>query len=125
LNPVELFGELLSLLAPNGLLYLTTPNFFALYHLQQLAVFDTPLGIFPRRGENQAAGLHFREYTMLELIDFLTQAGGEIVKAYFSDCWDELANLSRLALTPQYRSDLMVVACRSGAKIPRQANLAQ
>ncbi len=124
-NPVQLFGELLSLLAPNGLLYLTTPNFFSLYHLGQLAEWENPQAVFPRRGEDRHAGFHFREYTMQELIVFFEQAGGEIVKAHFSDCWDVSSLREQLDRTPQFRSDLMVVVCQRGAEIARSRDTAQ
>lgn len=124
-NPAQLFGELLSLLAPNGLLYLTTPNFFSIFHMQQLAVWNSPQPVFPRRGEDRDAGFHFREYTMLELIDFFKNAGGEIVEAHFSDCWDNTSDHAKLERAPQFRSDLMVVVCRAGADLPRAASTAQ
>jgi SAM-dependent methyltransferase len=124
-NPLQLFSELLSLLAPNGLLYLTTPNFFALYHLRQLANWENPQGVFPRRGQDRDAAFHFREYTMLELINFFAEAGGKIVKAHFSDCWDGPSLRQQLDRTPQLRSDLIVVVCRGDAEYPRDASTSQ
>jgi SAM-dependent methyltransferase len=124
-NPIQLFGELLSLLAPNGLLYLTTPNFFSLFHLRQLAEWDNPQLVFPRRGQDRDAGFHFREYTMLELIDFFEQAGGAIVKAHFSDCWDDPSVRAQLDRTPQLRSDLMVVISRRDAEITHEGGTSQ
>jgi hypothetical protein len=125
INHIQLFGELLSLLSPTGLLYLTTPNFFSLPHTRHLTNWDNPQGVFPRRGQDHDAGFHFREYTMPELIDGFEQAGGKIVKAYFSDCWDNSSDWTELERTPQFRSDLMVVVCRADAELPFDVNASQ
>lgn len=116
-NPVQLLKELLSLLSSNGYLYLTTPNFFSLYHLQQMARFENPQQIFPRRNEDKFASLHFREYSMSELIDFIQQAGGKVVKASYSDCWQDEPTKKALEAHPELRSNLLVVAARADADV--------
>jgi SAM-dependent methyltransferase len=116
-NPVQLLKELLSLLSSDGYLYLTTPNFFSLYHLQQMARFEHPQPIFPRRNEDKFASYHFREYSMLELIDFVKQAGGKIIKASYSDCWQDEATKKALETHPELRSNLVIVAALADATV--------
>lgn len=115
INPVQVLEELISLLKPAGYLYLTTPNFFSSYHLQQIARGDNPQPIPPRRGEDAAASHHFREYGMKELVDFIGAAGGRVVKRTYSDCWDDVYTKQGLRDHPQLRSNLLLVAQRAGA----------
>jgi SAM-dependent methyltransferase len=114
-SPVQLFQELLDLLKPNGYLYLTTPNFFSLYHLQQFMQGENPQCIFPRRGENKHAGHHFREYGMTELVHFMEDIGGKIVKTEYSDCWEDEHSRQVIADHPEWRRELVIVARRADA----------
>lgn len=111
INPVELLSSLLTLLNPNGYLYLSTPNFFQYHYLEMLKRRENPQHIYPRRGDNWDAHHHFREYEMGELIRFVGEAGGKVVYAYYSDCWDSPALVdSVLRLHPEQKSNLVLVA---------------
>jgi hypothetical protein len=114
-NPVQLCEELLGLLKPDGYLYLTTPNFFSMVHLQQIARRQNPQPIFPRRGEDTSASHHFRESSLVELIQFVEQAGGNVVEVSYSDCWEDERTKPLLAEHPELRSNLVVVASRADA----------
>lgn len=116
-NPVQLFEELLTLLKTNGLLYITTPNFFSYYNLKRIANWENPQDIFHRRDEDKHAAVHYREYSMPELIRFIEEAGGKIIKAYYSDVWNNETLRSTLSETPQMFSNLVVVAALSDANI--------
>jgi len=118
-DPVQLLEELLSILSPNGYLYLTTPNFFSLHHLQQIARRENPQQVFPRRGEDKYASHHFREYSMPELLSFVEEAGGQVVKAYYSDCWHDECTKRALENYPELRSNLVIVASRTGEKVKK------
>ncbi|MCL4832621.1 MAG: methyltransferase domain-containing protein [Caldilineaceae bacterium] len=118
-NPVQLLEELLSILSPNGYLYLTTPNFFSLHHLQQIARRENPQYVFPRRGEDKYASHHFREYSMPELLSFVEEAGGQVVKACYSDCWHDERAKQALESYPELRSNLVIVTARAGAKVKK------
>lgn len=110
-NPVQLISELLGLLNEDGYLYLTTPNFFSFHRLLKITQGENPLPLFPRRGENKDCGHHFREYAMNELLGFTKKAGGHIVAAYYSDCWDD-ETLKREVLSkyPELSANLVLVA---------------
>jgi SAM-dependent methyltransferase len=116
-NPVQLFEELLSLLKPDGLLYLTTPNFFSYYHLRQIAHWENPQDIFHRRGEDKHAACHYREFSMAELIQFTGEAGGKIIKAYHSDVWEDETLRKALAQTPEMYSNLVIVAALPNSRV--------
>lgn len=111
LHPVELLEQLLSLLRPEGLLYLTTPNFFRSENLAKIARRENPQAIYPRRGQNWDAHHHFREMTMQELLEFTRDAGGRVVASYYSACWDGEAVRSGPV---EERSNLVLVAAAGG-----------
>jgi SAM-dependent methyltransferase len=87
-NPVEFLEGLVSVLKDEGLLYLTTPNFFRRDNRLKFARGENPQAIYPRRGENWDAHHHFREFGMAELEAFAQQAGGRIVERHYSACWE-------------------------------------
>jgi SAM-dependent methyltransferase len=119
-SPVQIFEELLSLLKPDGLLYLTTPNFFSYHHLKQIARWENPQDIFHRRDEDKHAACHYREYSMAELIQFVGEAGGKVVKAYHSNVWEDETLRKALAQTPEMFSNLVVVAALPEANVPTE-----
>ena len=88
-EPVALMRDLLGLLAANGVLYLTTPNFFRQENLEKLAEGLNPQPYYPGPAENWDAHYHYREYTMMELEQIVEQARGVRAAAYFSDCWQD------------------------------------
>lgn len=117
-NPVEFLSDLISLLNSNGYLYLTTPNYFSHHNIKKMEQRLNPQHIFPKRGENWDAHHHFREYEMNELINFINEAGGDMVNFYYSDCWDdqELIN-GILSEHPDWKSCLVIIATPNTGKL--------
>jgi hypothetical protein len=115
-NPAEFLESLLSLLLPQGLLYLTTPNFFRAENLAKIAAGVNPQMVVPRRGKNADAHHHFREYAMPELLAFVAEAGGRVVFHHFSDCWDAHdAAGSEPAVAREQRANLVLLIQRQPA----------
>lgn len=100
-SPLILFRHLVGLLALDGVLYLTTPNFFRLQNLAKIHRRQNPLPLYPV--DNSDRHHHTREYAMAELLAVITEAGGRIRCWYFSDCWDAVP------LPPDQRGNLVVV----------------
>jgi 2-polyprenyl-3-methyl-5-hydroxy-6-metoxy-1,4-benzoquinol methylase len=100
-NPRVLLEHLIGLLAADGVLYLTTPNFFRLENLARIGRRQNPMPIYPI--DNSDRHHHMREYAMAELLAIATEAGGRIRCWYFSDCWDAVP------LPPDQRANLVVV----------------
>ena len=88
-NPANLFRSLAGSLAPGGLLYVTTPNFFRDDSRRRLAEGRNAQPIYPA-GHTPADRFHFhvREYAMVELLQAMEAAGLSVEAAYYSDCWD-------------------------------------
>jgi len=87
-SPVLLLRQLVALLATDGVLYLTTPNFFRVENLAKIRRRQNPLPMYP--ADNTDRHHHTREYAMAELLAVMTEAGGRIRCWYFSDCWDDV-----------------------------------
>jgi hypothetical protein len=100
-SPLVLLRHLIAMLAVDGVLYLTTPNFFRLENLTKIRRRQNPLPIYPE--DNSDRHHHAREYAMAELLSIITEAGGRIRCWYFSDCWDAVP------LPPDQRGNLVVV----------------
>lgn len=115
IHPVDILARLLLLLAPAGALYLTTPNFFAQAHLEQLAKGENPCAVYPSGDGNWDAHHHYREYDVVELANFVVAAGGHVDAFYFSDCWD-----ARGAALPAHKRGNLVFVVR-----PRNDRVAQ
>jgi len=66
--------------------------------------------IYPGHGKNQHAQHHFREYDMNELVQFVNEAGGQVIENYFSGCWDnsELLN-GVLREHPEQKANLEIL----------------
>ncbi len=107
--PVQLISQLVSLLSPNGYLYLTTPNFFRQANLKTMAAGRNPQPFYPDAGQNWDAHYHFREYAMPELTDIVQQGGGKVIANYFSGCWDDPED-SYLNAHPQEKANIVIVA---------------
>jgi len=86
-HPVHVLRNLLSLLRPGGVVYVTTPNRFAAGHLRRIAQRMDPQHVFPYEG-NSTGAHHFHEYCMADLLAYSAEAGGEPIAFHFSDCWD-------------------------------------
>lgn len=109
-HPVELLEELISLLKPNGLLYLTTPNFFSLANILKMERFEHPGQLYRRRGkDDKSASMHVREYTLNELIRFSEEAGGKIIKGIYSGAFSKEHENPFLQKMPEYFSNLLIL----------------
>jgi len=107
-HPVPLLESFRNLLAPDGWLYLTTPNFFRKENLIKLMNGENPLPCYPPGDGNWDAHHHHREYTMKELLTFATSAGLEVRAFYASDCWDSPDDV----LPEEHRSNLVLILCK-------------
>jgi SAM-dependent methyltransferase len=112
-HPIELLEDLLSLLKPDGYLYLTTPNFFSHRRVAALARGENPQEVYPRRGQNWDAHYHYREYTLPELVRFTAEAGGQVIRSGYSACWDEPEVLA--GICPEERLSQLVLLIAPGA----------
>ena len=122
-SPVQVIEELLSLLRPDGLLYLTTPNFFSIHRWRQMLQRDHPQSPLPRRGQDHAASTHFRESSMAELVSAVEQAGGKLVHAAYSDCWEDEATRRQVADTPALWANLVLLVSRGDSAQPPDATV--
>lgn len=86
-NPIELLTNLIQLLKKEGFIYMSTPNFFCRKHLELINMRENPQAIFPFTGGNWDAHYHHREYGLKEILRFISEAGGQTLGFYFSDCW--------------------------------------
>lgn len=93
-SPVDLLSALLTLLKPDGFLYLTTPNLFRAENREKWLALENPQQVFPAADGNWDRHHHHREYGAAELLRFARQAGGEVVAFYYSDCWDQSTELA-------------------------------
>jgi hypothetical protein len=112
-NPIEFIRGLLTLIEPGGHLYLTTPNFISYQNIQKIKNHENPQPVFPGIDRNEDHGHHFREYTMRELSRFTREAGGHILSATYSDCWDDMRLAQLLSEHPEQRSNIVIVASSS------------
>ncbi len=108
IHPVDVLARVLRLLAPDGALYLTSPNFFAQAHIDQLARGENPCAVYPAAEANWDAHHHYREYEAVEFAEFVRQAGGRVDAFYFSGCWDPPG----LALPAHRRGNMVFVVRR-------------
>jgi hypothetical protein len=110
-DPVAVLRYLLSLLAAEGSLYLTTPNFLRRDNLELIAARDNPQPTYPPGDDNWDLHHHHREYTARELLRFIEAAGGHCRAFYYSDCWDDPGRPARCAAE---RASLVFVVSRAG-----------
>jgi hypothetical protein len=89
IHPVDILRPLIQALSSQGLLYLTTPNFFALEKRQLMQRWQNPQEVYPVADGNWDAHHHHREYCLTELLPFIEQAGGCLRGFYYSGCWDQ------------------------------------
>ncbi|WP_431284738.1 DUF4214 domain-containing protein [Humitalea sp. 24SJ18S-53] len=88
-NPANMFRALAAGLAPGGLLYVTTPNFYRRNVRRLIAAGQNPQPLYPEAyGPESRFHHHVREYTMAELLDAMRAAGLQVEVAWYSDCWD-------------------------------------
>jgi SAM-dependent methyltransferase len=110
-NPVELLRDLCALLKPDGVLYLTTPNFFRRENLEKIALRENPQPPYPPAGDNWDRHYHYREYAAPELLRFIREAGGDVIAFYFSACWDTDPDIP-----PEERGNLVFAVRRARAR---------
>jgi hypothetical protein len=89
IHPVDILRPLIQVLSSQGLLYLTTPNFFALDKRQLMQRWHNPQEVYPAADGNWDAHHHHREYCLTELLPFIEHAGGCLKGFYYSNCWDQ------------------------------------
>ena len=89
IHPVDILRPLIQALSSQGMLYLTTPNFFALEKRQLMQRWENPQEVYPAADGNWDAHHHHREYCLTELLPFIEQAGGCLKGFYYSSCWDQ------------------------------------
>jgi len=116
LAPQIVLRELHRILAPDGYLLITTPNFARLTNIVKLLQGRNPLETFPDiPTENITEHLtHIREYTMPELRTLLEDAGFRVTKASYSSCMERHRSHGWITrLVPRWRGNLMVLAQKS------------
>jgi hypothetical protein len=89
IHPVDILRPLIQALSSQGMLYLTTPNFFALDKRQLMQCWQNPQEVYPAADGNWDAHHHHREYCLTEMLPFIEQAGGYLKGFYYSGCWDQ------------------------------------
>jgi len=89
IHPVDILRPLIKALSSQGLMYLTTPNFFALEKRQLMQRWLNPQEVYPEADGNWDAHHHHREYCLTEMLPFIEQAGGCLKGFYYSGCWDQ------------------------------------
>ncbi|MBY0336553.1 MAG: class I SAM-dependent methyltransferase [Acetobacteraceae bacterium] len=113
-HPRRVFAFLLRHLAPGGLLLVTTPNFFGRHGLAMLQRGRNPAPLFPETADpSQRHHHHVREYSMLELVEWLDRAGGRTEALLYSDCWDEVQRGAFATNDCEERANLVVLASRA------------
>ena len=88
IHPVDILRPLIQALSSQGLLYLTTPNFFALEKRQLMQRWLNPQEVYPEADGNWDGHHHHREYCLTEMLPFIEQAGGRLKGFYYSGCWE-------------------------------------
>jgi SAM-dependent methyltransferase len=113
-DPAEIIGDVLELVAPGGVLVVTTPNYLGLRSLRAMEKGLNPASRFSRAEGNVDAHYHLREYTMSELEDAAVAAGGRVELAAFSACWDQGDQIVEQWSNRQVRGNLVIVVSRAG-----------
>ncbi len=106
-NPIEVFTFLIGLLRDDGLIYLTTPNFFSYKNLQRMGSWENPQEVYPAANGNWDAHFHHREFSLKELLRFAESSGGVVKAFYHSDCLDSEPETA--APCPAMRGNLVLV----------------
>jgi hypothetical protein len=106
-SPIEVFAFLINLLRDDGLIYLTTPNFFSYKNVQKMKSWENPQEVYPATNGNWDAHFHHREFSLKELLQFTETSGGVVKAFYHSDCWDSESEI--LYKCPAMRGNLVLV----------------
>jgi SAM-dependent methyltransferase len=115
IHPLDLLPALIQRLAPDGAMYLTTPNCFAYHKLLEIKSRSNPQPIYPRQDGNWDAHHHYREYAAKELFKLIDDAGGKVEAFYFSGCWNEDKEISdHLSRHPDERGNMVFVVMQNG-----------
>ncbi len=88
-NPSEILSDFRRILAPGGLIYLTTPN--GIGYGAMLAIFErkSPAAVYSRKNAERERGghIHVREHSERELLEWITEAGLKVrhraIKEYY------------------------------------------
>lgn len=90
-SPEEMIADLLKLVAPGGILIVTTPNAMSARQLFDIAIGRKGDSIYRRNARelHQGHNIHVREYTLRELREACTACGAKVllqaVKNYYTD----------------------------------------
>ena len=115
-NPTKVFRFLLKHLSEDGVVYITTPNVFQRSYLEAYRTRINPVRIFPENYTlEDAPHFHVREYSMSEMLQAVSMAGGDVSAFYFSSCWDDAERLSDMPEN-EY-SNLIVVMSKRKDKV--------
>jgi 2-polyprenyl-3-methyl-5-hydroxy-6-metoxy-1,4-benzoquinol methylase len=85
-NPLPVIAEINRVLSPNGLFYLTLPNLASLRNRLRLVLgksIHNPISDYFRQldvNQNMIVGLHWREYTQLEIREMLEALGFRVAE---------------------------------------------
>jgi 2-polyprenyl-3-methyl-5-hydroxy-6-metoxy-1,4-benzoquinol methylase len=88
-KPSEILSDFRRILAPGGLIYLTTPN--GIGYGAMLAIFErkSPSAVYSRKNAERERGghIHVREHSERELLEWITEAGLKVrhrgIKEYY------------------------------------------
>lgn len=114
IDPISTFAEIRRVLRAGGRLLLSTPNGASFSNLRNLLIFDRGLdnGVYESFDALRTVGHmgHVREYTLSDVVEFLTSAGFECLHATFRGRYP--TNFGQLAarLVPSLRPHFTVVA---------------
>lgn len=73
----------------DGLCFVTTPNYLSSENMRQIAAGKSPQQRFLNFNANRGGHYHFREYTMHELEEIITDLGFHVLWNMYSDCWED------------------------------------
>lgn len=109
--PRDVFGTFLRKLKPNGLFYISTPNYLTPGNLVKTFSGINPAASFEGYQNNINMHQHLREYTPLELISEMALAGGLVKDVVFSNCWEP--DMHQATDEIPFRSNLILIASKS------------
>jgi hypothetical protein len=84
----EIAEFLLKCLSPNGVAIVTTPNPIRENNILTLINGRNPQHRFTEYNSNHGGHFHFREYSMVEMVEDVVAKGGEIFSQVYSSCWN-------------------------------------
>jgi hypothetical protein len=74
---------------PDGLCFVTTPNYLSSENVRQIAAGRSPQQRFLNFNANRGGHYHFREYTMYEIEEIIAESGFHVLWNMYSGCWED------------------------------------